>query len=108
MKNITNRQAPNESKIYEDTILEINEYIIPKGTIPITFFISKTKNYVVIRSISYELKLTTNDFSMMLKQIFRSIDEIYIFLKKIFEQKSIIIQEVTSKMMKIVIVLAMG
>ena len=108
MKNISIRQVPNENKIYEDTILELNEYIIPKGPIPITFFLSKTKNYVIIRSISYELKLNQNDFSMMFKQIFRTIDEIYLFLKKIFEQKSIIIQELTSKMMKIVIVLAIG
>ena len=108
MKNISIRQVPNENKIYEDTIVELNEYIIPKGPIPITFFLSKTKNYVIIRSISYELKLNQNDFSMMFKQIFRTIDEIYLFLKKIFEQKSIIIQELTSKMMKIVIVLAIG
>ena len=108
MKNISIRQVPNENKIYEDTIVELNEYIIPKGPIPITFFLSKTKNYVIIRSISYELKLNQNDFSMMFKQIFRTIDEIYLFLKKIFEQKSIIIQELTSKMMKIVIVLAIA
>ena len=108
MKNISIRQVPNENKIYEDTIVELNEYIIPKGPIPITFFLSKTKNYIIIRSISYELKLNQNDFSMMFKQIFRTIDEIYLFLKKIFEQKSIIIQELTSKMMKIVIVLATG
>ena len=108
MKNISIRQVPNENKIYEDTILELNEYIIPKGPIPITFFLSKTKNYIIIRSISYELKLNQNDFSMMFKQIFRTIDEIYLFLKKIFGQKSIIIQELTSKMMKIVIVLATG
>ena len=108
MKNISIRQVPNENKIYEDTIVELNEYIIPKGPIPITFFLSKTKNYIIIRSISYELKLNQKDFSMMFKQIFRTIDEIYLFLKKIFEQKSIIIQELTSKMMKIVIVLATG
>ena len=69
---------------------EINEYIIPKGIIPITFFLSKTKNYVIIRSISYELKLTPNDFSLITKQMFRSIDDIYQLLKNIFEKKSYI------------------
>ena len=108
MKNISIRQAPNENKMYEDTILEINEYNIQKDTIPITFFISKTKNYVIIRSISYELKLTQNDFSLLFKQIFRTIDEIYLLLKKIFEQKCILIQEITNKTMKLVIILNVG
>ena len=69
MKNISLRQAPNDNKLYDDTILEINEYAIQKGNIPITFFLSKTKNWVLIRSIYYELKLVPNDFSSITKQI---------------------------------------
>lgn len=103
MKNISLRQGPNDNKIYEDTIFEINEFIIPKGNIPLTFFLSKTKNFVIIRSIYYELKLNPNDFSTITKQLFRSIDEIYQFLKNIFEQKNIIIQEISNKMMKLII-----
>ena len=103
MKNISLRQTPNDNKLYDDTILEINEYAIQKGNIPITFFLSKTKNWVLIRSIYYELKLVPNDFSSITKQIFRSIDEIYQFLKNIFEQKNILIPEISSKMMKIII-----
>ena len=103
MKNISIRQGPNDNKLYDDTILEINEYIIQKGNIPITFFLSKTKNYVLIRSIYYELKLGPNDFSTIAKQIFRSIDEIYQFLKNIFEQKNILIPEISNKMMKLII-----
>ena len=103
MKNISLRQGPNDNKLYEDTILEINEYIISKGNIPLTFFLSKMKNYVIIRSIYYELKLNPNDFSTITKQLFRSVDEIYQFLKKIFEQKNIQIPEITNKMMKLII-----
>ena len=103
MKNISIRQVPNDNKIYEDAILEINEYIIQKGNIPITFFLSKTKNYIIIRSISYELKLTPNDFSIITKQIFRSNDEIYQLLKNIFEKKNILIQEISNKVMKLII-----
>jgi hypothetical protein len=103
MKNISLRQGPNDNKMHEDTILEINEYIIPKGNIPLTFFISKTKNYVIIRSIFYELKLNPNDFSKITKDLFRSVDEIYQFLKNIFEKKNIIIPEISNKMMKLII-----
>ena len=102
MKNYSIRQGPNDNKIYEDTLLEINEYVIPKGNIPVTFFLSKTKNYVIIRSISYELKLTPNDFSLITKQMFRSIDDIYQLLKNIFEKKAILIQEISNKIMKII------
>ena len=103
MKNISIRQGPNDNKLYEDTLLEINEYIIPKGNIPVTFFLSKTKNFVIIRSISYELKLTPNDFSLITKQMFRSIDDIYQLLKNIFEKKCVLIQEISSKIMKLII-----
>ena len=65
-------------------------------------FLSKTKNYVIIRSISYELKLTPNDFSLITKQMFRSIDDIYQLLKNIFEKKAILIQEISNKIMKII------
>ena len=102
MKNYSIRQGPNDNKIYEDTLLEINEYVIPKGNISVTFFLSKTKNYVIIRSISYELKLTPNDFSLITKQMFRSIDDIYQLLKNIFEKKAILIQEISNKIMKII------
>ena len=103
MKNISLRQGPNDSKIHDEAILEINEYIIPKGNIPITFFLLKGKNHIVIRSASFELKLTPNDFSSILKQNFKTSDEIYQIIKKIFEQKNVLIQEITNKMMKLTI-----
>jgi hypothetical protein len=105
MKNISTRQGPNDinNKITDDTILEINEYTIQKGNIPITFFLSKTKSFIIIRSVSYELKITQNDFCLITKLMFRTIDEIYQYLKNIFEKKNVIIQDITSKMMKLIV-----
>ena len=105
MKNISTRQGPNDinNKMTDDTILEINEYTIQKGNIPITFFLSKTKSFIIIRSVSYELKITQNDFCLITKLMFRTIDEIYQYLKNIFEKKNVIIQDITSKMMKLII-----
>ena len=108
MKNISIRQGPNDNKIYEDAILEINEFIIPKGNIPITFFLSKSKNFVIIRSISYELKITPNEFSRITQQMFRTTDEIFLFLKSILDKKNITILEITSKMMKLMISFYVG
>ena len=43
--NIGTRQGPyDNNKVADDTVLEINEYTIQKGNIPITFFLSKTKS----------------------------------------------------------------
>ena len=105
MKNISTRQGPNDinNKMTDDTILEINEYTIQKGNIPITFFLSKTKSFIIIRSVSYELKITQNDFCLITKLMFRTIDEIYQYLKNIFEKKNVIIQDITSKMMKLIV-----
>jgi hypothetical protein len=105
MKNISTRQGPNDinNKITDDTILEINEYTIQKGNIPITFFLSKTKSFIIIRSVSYELKITQNDFCLITKLMLRTIDEIYQYLKNIFEKKNVIIQDITSKMMKLIV-----
>ena len=102
--NIGTRQGPyDNNKVADDTVLEINEYTIQKGNIPITFFLSKTKSYIIIRSVSYELKISQNDFCLITKQMFRTIDEIYQYLKNIFEKKNVIIQDITSKMMKLIV-----
>ena len=99
------RQGPsqNEKKLYDDPILEINEFIIQKGNVSITFFISKTRNNLIIRSVSFELKITVNDFSIMTQQMFRTVDEAYGFIKNIFDNKNITIRDVSAKMMVILL-----
>ena len=104
MNKTSMNQGPNDNRIFDDTILEINEYTIKKGNAPITVFISKGRNSVNIRSISYEIKLTTNGFSIMANQPFKTIDEIYYFLKSVFDQNNVFIQEVSGKMMKLILV----
>ena len=112
MKNINIRQSPNDNKYYSNQnntlqnineILEINEYTFKKGAIPITIFLVKNRAFVTIKSISYEIRLTPNDFSMITKQLFKSVDEVYLFIKNIFEKKNVIIQDITNRMLKIVL-----
>ena len=90
------RQSPNDARPYLNTsnitpqqseFSEISEYFLKKSNIPFTIFIGKARNYVLIKTISYEIRLTPNEFSMLAKQIFKSMDEIYFFLKNIFEKK---------------------
>ena len=43
-------------------ILEIKEYFLKKGNLSFMIIISKTRLNVTIKSISYEIKLTPNEF----------------------------------------------
>ena len=112
MKNINIRQSPNDARPYTNTsniipqqgeFSEISEYFIKKGNILFTIFIGKTRNYILIKTISYEIRLTPNEFSMLAKQIFKSMDEIYFFLKNIFEKKNVVIQEINNRMVKLLL-----
>ena len=85
-----------------DTILELNEYIITKDNTPIGIYIAKLKDKVLVRSISYELKLTSKNFKME-NLSFSSIDELYLFIKNLLEEKKVSIKEISDKMMKIIL-----
>ena len=85
-----------------DTILELNEYIIKKDNTPIGIYIAKLKDKVLVRSISYELKLTSKNFKME-NLSFSSIDELYLFIKNLLEEKKVSIKEISDKMMKIIL-----
>ena len=112
MKNISYRQAPNDNRTYINQnniipqineILEIKEYFLKKGNLSFMIIISKTRLNVTIKSISYEIKLTPNEFSMTANQLFKSVDELYLFIKNIFEKKNVIIQDMNNRIMKLIL-----
>ena len=112
MKNISYRQAPNYNRTYinqnniipqMNEILEIKEYFLKKGNLSFMIIISKTRLNVTIKSISYEIKLTPNEFSMTANQLFKSVDELYLFIKNIFEKKKVIIQDMNNRIMKLIL-----
>jgi hypothetical protein len=112
MKNINIRQSPNDNRPYlnssnmiqqQGEFIEISEYFLKKGNIPFTVFIAKSRYYVLMKTISYEIKLTPNEFSMTAKQLFKSIDEIFLFLKNIFEQKNVAIKDINNRALKLIL-----
>ena len=112
MKNISIRQAPNYNRTYinqnnitsqMNEVLEINEYILKKGNISFMIIILKTRMNVIIKSISYELKLTPKEFSMTANLLFKTIDELYLYIKNIFEKKNVIIQDINNRVMKLIL-----
>jgi len=102
MKNSIN-QTPKDNRIFDETILDISEFIINKGNGYVTFFVSKGRNNITIRSISYEIKLTPNDFLTISSQPIKSVDDMYLLIKNAFAQKNVAIQEVTTRMMKLIL-----
>ena len=90
------------NKDNNDSIIELNEYIITKDNIPIGIYIAKLKETVLVRSISYELKLTSKNFKLE-NLSFSSIDELYLFIKNLLEEKKVSIKEISDKMMKIML-----
>jgi hypothetical protein len=85
-----------------DTILELNEYIITKDNTPIGIYIVKLKDNVLVRSISYEMKLTSKNFKID-NLSFSSIDDLYIFIKDLLEEKKVTIKEISDKKMKVIL-----
>ena len=85
-----------------ETILELNEYIITKDNTPIGIYIVKLKDNVLVRSISYELKLTSKNFKIDTLS-FSSIDDLYLFIKNLLEEKKVTIKEISDKMMKVIL-----
>ena len=112
MKNISIRQAPNDNRTYlnqnnitpqMNEILEMKEYILKKGNISFMIIILKTRMNVIIKSISYELKLTLNEFSMTANQLFKTVDELFLYINNIFEKKNVIIQDINNRIMKLIL-----
>ena len=92
-------------RINDETILESAEYIILKQNIPINIHLMKCKDMVIIRSISYEIKLSTNNFYITEKYWFQSVDEIYRFIKNLLDNNNIFIKEILPNTMKIVLII---
>ena len=112
MKNINIRQSQNDNHQYLNNpnvspqineILEISDFVIKKGNIPSKIYLTKTRTNVIIKCISYEVRLTPNEFSMKANQLFKSIDELYLFIKNIFEKKNAIAQDVNNRMIKLIL-----
>ena len=102
MKNSIN-QTPKDNRIFDETILDISEFILNRGNGYVSFFVTKGRNNITIRSISYEIKLTPNDFLTISSQSIKSVDEMYLLIKNIFAQKNVAIQEVSTRIMKLIL-----
>jgi len=101
-KIINNTPAPDICNIFNhETVLEVQNYILIKDNIPINLFISKSKECVIIKCISYEIKINQDDFSLMSNIAVKSNDELFNKLTGIFEQNNVFMEEISDKMIKL-------
>ena len=92
-----------QSPQMEDELLIQKEYITKYKSDLIKIMIGKTKDNIFIRSTYYELKLNIDYLSSLTKTIYKSIDEAFEFIEKIFNENKYKIKEKSSKSIKLII-----
>lgn len=89
-----------ESK--DDIILEKKEYKLTKDDITYNISINKTDEFLLIRCLSYETKLTITDLTKLTKIFLDNINNGFSFVTDIFENDRVIIEEFEkNKMIKL-------
>ena len=91
--------------IKNQSFLNFKQYIIFYNKAPFDILVGLTKEDVLIKSFNYEKKINKNEFSKLTNVIYNSIEELYEFIKNIFEQNKVIIKEVTKEKMKLMIII---
>ena len=84
--------------------IDFKEYKIYYNKSPF-ILIGLAKEEVILTSFNYVKKINKNELSKLTNIIYNSLEELYEFIKNIFEQNKVIIKEVTKEMMKLIIIL---
>ena len=83
----------NEKKISERFIEYQKYYLIIENSV-YKIIIGKRKSEILIKSKKYEIALTCNDFYLLIKKDFKTIDELYDFILNLFEENRVIIKKI--------------
>ena len=94
--------------IKNENFLDFKQYKIYYNKSPFDILIGLTKEDVLIKSFNYYKKINKNELSKLTNVIYNSVEELYEFIKNIFEQNKVIIKEITKEMMKLMITIYDG
>ena len=83
----------NKKKWYE-SIIECEEFFLIKENSVYKIIIANRKSEILIKCKNYEIHLNNNDFSILMKTKFNSLNELYIFIINRFEQSNVIIKDI--------------
>jgi len=98
------RMTPKESET--EQIMIRKEYKAKYLSEFYNIIIEKTKNNIIIRTTYYELKLNSQDLSLLTKAKFNSINEAFDFLINIFDQNRYYIKGIFSN--KIILIISIN
>ena len=97
--------APLFEKNKNPNYIDFKEYKIDYNKSSFDILIGLIKEGVIIKSLTYNTKISQNDLSKLTNVIYNSTEELYEFIKNIFEQKKAIIKEVTKEKMILIIII---
>jgi FtsZ-binding cell division protein ZapB len=103
MKTSSNINNPKENQENKEELLIKKEFKLKYLSEIYEIIIGKSKNNIFIKSSIYELKLNSEDLSILTKYQFNSIDDSFEFIENIFNQKKSYIKNISSDEMKLII-----
>ena len=103
MKTSSKINTPKENPENEEELLIKKEFKLKYLSEIYEIIIGKSKNNIFIKSSIYELKLNSEDLSILTKYQFNSIDDSFEFIENIFNQKKSYIKNISSDEMKLII-----
>ena len=84
----------NENNISEEFLEKQKYYLIIENSAH-KIIVGKKKTEIVIKCSKYEIILTLNDFLLLMKKDFKTIDELYYFIINLFEENRVFIESIT-------------
>ena len=84
----------NENNISEEFLEKQKYYLIIENSAH-KIIVGKKKSEIVIKCSKYEIILTLNDFLLLMKKDFKTIDELYYFIINLFEENRVFIESIT-------------
>ena len=82
------QETPEEDFIFYNCI-ESKEYIINFDDTPCNILIGKTNDQVIFSGSHFYTSMNLNEFNLIIKKNFKSINELYVYIIKIFDKKNV-------------------
>ena len=87
----------------KENLIESNIYKIKKNDTFYDILVGKTKDFFIIRTLYYEIKLSQKDLSKLTNIKFNPLDDPYEFVRKSFEQNKVIIKDISKTIIILVL-----
>ena len=101
MKSLNRNITPGEENEFEENILVQREFKTYYNNKTIFISLLKAKEYILIRSSFYEIKLYPNNFEFVIGNKTNNLDEAYNFLENIFISNNFFIKSISNKSIKL-------